>query len=143
MALTTRQIIQRLGALAVIETHCRDGSCLRRLTPIEPEIACILQLVAQVLDDLIASPPYHKMPRHTVLIARRRRRRWQGSLDETPTPIKAVLRLLATPDDRDSFWLAVKQSGYAPAKTVADYLGAVDWITVLLSLPFRLEGAEI
>ncbi|MGB4873229.1 MAG: IS1634 family transposase [Candidatus Promineifilaceae bacterium] len=62
LALTTRQIIQRLETLAVIETHCRDGSCLRRLTPIEPEIACILQLVAQVLDDLIASPIIHKMP---------------------------------------------------------------------------------
>lgn len=62
LALTTRQIIKRLETLTVIETHCHDGSCLRRLTPIEPEIARILQLVAQVLDDLIASPILSKMP---------------------------------------------------------------------------------
>jgi transposase len=62
LALTTRQIIKRLETLTVIETHCLDGSCLRRLTPIEPEIARILQLVAQVLDDLIASPTISKIP---------------------------------------------------------------------------------
>lgn len=62
LALTTRQIIKRLETLTVIETHCHDGSSLRRLTPIEPEIARLLQLVAQVLDDLIASPIISKMP---------------------------------------------------------------------------------
>jgi transposase len=53
---TTRQIIKRLERLSLIETHCWDGSCLQRLTPVEPELACILELVAQALDDLIASP---------------------------------------------------------------------------------------
>ncbi|MBI2332254.1 MAG: IS1634 family transposase [Chloroflexi bacterium] len=62
VALTTRQIIKRLETLTVIETHCHDGSSLRRLTPVEPEIARLLQLVAQVLDDLIASPIISKMP---------------------------------------------------------------------------------
>lgn len=62
LALTTRQIINRLETLTVVETHCHDGSCLRRLTPIEPEIARLLQLVAQVLDELIASPIISKMP---------------------------------------------------------------------------------
>jgi len=62
LALTTRQIIKRLDTLAVIETHCHDASCLRRLTPVEPEIARILQLVAEVLDDLVASPTISKIP---------------------------------------------------------------------------------
>lgn len=63
LALTTRQLIKRLETLAVIETHCRDGSCLRRLTPLEPEVACILRLVAHVLDDLLTAPAISKMPR--------------------------------------------------------------------------------
>lgn len=62
LALTTRQIIKRLETLTVIETHCHDGSCLRRLTPVEPEIARILHLVAEVLDDLVASPAISKIP---------------------------------------------------------------------------------
>jgi transposase len=62
LALTTRQIIKRLETLAVIETHCHDGSCLRRLTPVEPEIARILQLVAEVLDDLVTSSAISKIP---------------------------------------------------------------------------------
>lgn len=32
--LTTRQLIKRLEPLTLIETHCHDGSCLRRLTPL-------------------------------------------------------------------------------------------------------------
>jgi len=59
---TTRQIIRRLEGLRLIETHCRDGSCLRRLTPVEPEVACILELVAQVLDDLMAAPMVSQLP---------------------------------------------------------------------------------
>lgn len=62
LQLTTRQIIKRLETLTLIETHCHDGSCLRRLTPLEPEIACILQLVAQALDELLTTPVISKMP---------------------------------------------------------------------------------
>lgn len=62
LQMTTRQIIKRLERLSLIETHCRDGSCLRRLTPVEPEVACILKLVAQALDDLMASPLVSKLP---------------------------------------------------------------------------------
>jgi hypothetical protein len=36
LQLTTRQIIKRLETLTLIETHCHDGSSLRRLTPLEP-----------------------------------------------------------------------------------------------------------
>ncbi len=60
LQMTTRQIIKRLERLSLIETHCRDGSCLRRLTPVEPEVASILKLVAQALADLIASPMVSK-----------------------------------------------------------------------------------
>ena len=62
LSITARQIIKRLETVTLIETHCRDGSCLRRLTPIEPEVAALLQLVAQVLDDLLTSPALSKMP---------------------------------------------------------------------------------
>jgi transposase len=62
LQLTTRQIIKRLERLTLIETHCRDGSCLRRLTPTEPEVDAILQLVTQALDDLLAMPLSSKMP---------------------------------------------------------------------------------
>jgi transposase len=60
--LTTRQIINRLETLALIETHCHDGSSLRRLTPVAPEVVAILQLVAKVLDELFASPLISKLP---------------------------------------------------------------------------------
>jgi len=62
LQLTTRQLIQRLETLTLIETHCRDGSCLRRLAPVEPEVALILQLVAAALSELLASPAISKVP---------------------------------------------------------------------------------
>ena len=62
LQLTTRQIIKRLETLTLIETHCRDGSCLRRLTPLDPDMAAVLQLVAQALDKLFATPAIRHMP---------------------------------------------------------------------------------
>lgn len=62
LQLTTRQIIKRLETLTLIETHCHDGSSLRRLTPLEPEMAVILQLAAQALDDLLATPAIRLTP---------------------------------------------------------------------------------
>jgi len=62
LPLTTRQLIKRLETLTLIETQCRDGSSLRRLTPVEPEVAAILQLVASVLDDLLATPTIPLIP---------------------------------------------------------------------------------
>ena len=62
LSLTTRQLIKRLETLTLIETYCRHGSCLRRLTPVTPEVAAILQLVARVLDDLLATPAIRLMP---------------------------------------------------------------------------------
>ncbi len=58
---TTRHLIERLQNLTLIETHCRDGSIMRRLTDLTPEIQAILPLVAAALDSLVtqatASPP--------------------------------------------------------------------------------------
>jgi hypothetical protein len=53
LQMTTRRLIQRLDQLTLIETHCWDGSRLRRLTPIDPELISILQLVAVALDELM------------------------------------------------------------------------------------------
>ena len=55
LQLTTRQLLKRLEQLSLIETHCHDGSCLRRLTPVDPDVSLILSLVALALDDLLHS----------------------------------------------------------------------------------------
>lgn len=58
LQLTTRQLIKRLQHLSLIETHCHDGSWLRRLTPVDPAVSLILHLVAVALYDLLqATPP--------------------------------------------------------------------------------------
>lgn len=62
LQMTTRQLIKRLDKLTLIETHCHDGSCLRRLTPVAPEVALILQLVAEVLTAFMASPAIRQRP---------------------------------------------------------------------------------
>lgn len=49
--LTTRQLIKRLEPLTLIETHCHDGSCLRRL----------LDLVALALADLFQATPVSRL----------------------------------------------------------------------------------
>lgn len=52
LPLTTRRLIERLEDLAVIETHCWDGSVLQRLTPVSQEqrqlIAFLAYLVAML-----------------------------------------------------------------------------------------------
>jgi hypothetical protein len=60
--LTTRRIIAQLEGLTVIETHCRDGSVLRRLTPLDPEQAALLTALAALLaqvdyDDFLPALP--------------------------------------------------------------------------------------
>jgi len=55
LQMTTRQLIKRLQNLVVIETHCHDGSWVRRLSPIDPACDLILQLVALALDELMQS----------------------------------------------------------------------------------------
>ena len=62
MQLTVRELIKRLEAVSLIETHCYDGSCLKRLTPIDPETALILAMVSEALQEFINSPAMSKMP---------------------------------------------------------------------------------
>ena len=62
LQLTTRQLIKRLEHLSLIETHCHDGSCLPRLTPVDPAVALTLQLVALALNDLLQATTVSKQP---------------------------------------------------------------------------------
>lgn len=50
---TTRRLLERLQHLTVIETHCWDGTSLRRLSPADPELMGILEQVALALDQLV------------------------------------------------------------------------------------------
>jgi len=62
LQLTTRQLLTRLEHLTLIETHCHDGSCLRRLTPVDPALASILSLVALALDELLHTTTTRSQP---------------------------------------------------------------------------------
>jgi hypothetical protein len=61
LQLTTRQLIKRLEALTLIETHCHDGSCLRRLTSLDPALLPLLDLVALALADLLQATPVSRL----------------------------------------------------------------------------------
>lgn len=62
MQLTVRELIKRLEAVSLIETHCYDGSCLKRLTAIDLETAWIVALVGEALQEFIDSSAMNKMP---------------------------------------------------------------------------------
>ena len=62
MQLTVRELIKRLEAVSLVETHFYDGSYLRRLTPIDPETALILEMVSDALQEFINSLAMSKMP---------------------------------------------------------------------------------
>ena len=47
--LTTRRIVEQLEGVTVIETHCHDGSVLRRLTPLSAEQDALLTILAALL----------------------------------------------------------------------------------------------
>jgi transposase len=49
LQLTTRRLIQHLESLTLIETHCRDGSLLVRLTPLTPEQHRLVQVLGQLV----------------------------------------------------------------------------------------------
>jgi len=46
---TTRRIVEQLEGVTVIETHCHDGSVLRRLTPLSAEQDALLTILAALL----------------------------------------------------------------------------------------------
>ncbi len=56
LMVTTRRIIEQLDDLAVIETHCWDGSYLIRLTPVTQEQADLLQTLTQIVGQIHICP---------------------------------------------------------------------------------------
>lgn len=56
LQLTTRELIRRLDDLTLIETHYLDGSIMRRLTDLTPEMQAILPLVWTALEDFFNTP---------------------------------------------------------------------------------------
>jgi transposase len=61
--MTARAVIETLETLDVIETHCRDGSCLSRLTPINEDQVELLLALADILDDLrMPKWPHSQLP---------------------------------------------------------------------------------
>ena len=62
LQITTRQLIRRLQDLTLIETRFRDGSFMRRLTPISPECLTILPLVLAALETLIEQATPSQQP---------------------------------------------------------------------------------
>lgn len=71
--ITTRRIVEQLEGLTVIETHCHDGSVLRRLTPLTPEQAALLVILAELLaqsqlTDLLPTLPAPPEPATVLLL---------------------------------------------------------------------------
>jgi hypothetical protein len=54
LVLTTRRIIEQSETLTIIETHCWDGSLMRRLTPVDAEQAELLAALAQLLAGVLS-----------------------------------------------------------------------------------------
>ena len=52
LPLTMRRVIEQLEGLAVIETHCWDGSVLYRLTPLSQEQGRMLTILGEIVAEL-------------------------------------------------------------------------------------------
>lgn len=73
LQITTRRIIAQLEAATVIETHCHDGSILRRLTPLTAEQAALFTILAGLLaqislTDLVPTWPALSEPAAVLLL---------------------------------------------------------------------------
>jgi hypothetical protein len=71
---TTRRIVEQLEGATVIETHCRDGSALRRLTPLTAEQDALFTLLATLLAqislvDLVPAWPALPEPAAVLLLS--------------------------------------------------------------------------
>ena len=78
---TTRRIVEQLEAVTVIETHCHDGSVLRRLTPLSTEQDALLTILAALLAqisliDLVPTLPAPPESAAVLLPYRHRRPPW-------------------------------------------------------------------
>jgi transposase len=69
LQITTRRLIQRLEPLTLIETHCWDGSTLRRLAHVEPDLLALLHLVAVALEELVQTAAPAAQPHHLLATA--------------------------------------------------------------------------
>jgi len=49
LQMTTRRLIEQLGELSIIETHCWDGSVTMRPTPITPEQMQLVRMMETIL----------------------------------------------------------------------------------------------
>jgi transposase len=70
---TTRRIVEQLEGVTVIETHCHDGSVLRRLTPLTAEQDALLTILAALLAqisliDLVPTLPAPPEPAAVLLL---------------------------------------------------------------------------
>jgi len=73
LPVTTRRIIEQLEGVTVIETHCHDGSILRRLTPLSTEQDALLTILAALLAqisliDLVPTLPAATEPAAMLLL---------------------------------------------------------------------------
>jgi hypothetical protein len=73
LPLTSRRIIAQLEGLTIIETHCHDGSVLRRLTPLTTEQGTLLTVLAELLaqrqlTDLVPTLPAPTEPAAVLLL---------------------------------------------------------------------------
>jgi hypothetical protein len=69
--LTTRQVINRLAQLSLIETHYLDGSYPSRLVPQDPTQLELLEQVASALAELLQALPDPQLERPTEIAAAR------------------------------------------------------------------------
>jgi hypothetical protein len=71
--ITTRRMVEQLEGLTVIETHCHDGSVLRRLTSCTTEQTALLVILAELLaqiqlTDLLPTLPASPEPAAVLLL---------------------------------------------------------------------------
>jgi len=79
LALTTRRLIEQLESLAVIETHCWDGSSLCRLTPVNAEQTKLLEVLSTIIAEIV-------VPRLTT-------GPWTGSIPQSVALSPPVMRV--------------------------------------------------
>jgi hypothetical protein len=76
LQMTTRRVIQQLEPLTLIETHCWDGSTLRRLAHVEPDLLSLLHLVAVALEALVQTAAPTTQPQHLLAAGQLAPERW-------------------------------------------------------------------
>lgn len=65
LQMTSRHILQHLEALVLIETTCMDGSFLRRLVDVDPQVLALLAFVSAALSQMVHTVPMLHHAQHT------------------------------------------------------------------------------